>query len=492
MHGSVRLGPGQEDPEPRRVGVRRPHLLAPDHPLVTVEIGPGGQRGQVGSGAGLAEQLAPDLLAGQQGHQVAVLLIGGPGEQDGGSGPSDPDGVGRVAAPRLVGAHRPRSAGGRGRRRSPTAGASAERPGRARPAAGPTASGCARNHDRAPSARRGSSSVGNAKSTRASVGSAAAQEERPLSTWNFGDVWEAVADELPDAPALTHGTTTLSWGELDRRADDLARWLLGTEVRHQDKVAVYLYNCSEYLEASFACFKLGLVAHQHQLPVRRRRARLPVGQRRRGGGRLPRRLRRPHRGHPRQAPGPSGPGCGSTTGRPPAPSGPSPTRRRPGRPGSRRPNGSALPGVAARTISTCSTREGPRACPRASCGARTTSSPASTAQGSGAIPRTGGRTTSAPSSRRSGPGMTLLPACPLMHGTGGFTALECLSEGGRVVTLTSRHVRHGRAARHRRPREGQRSGHRGRRLRQAHPGHPRRKPRPLGPVAAWWASSRPA
>ena len=37
-----------------------------------------------------------------------------------------------------------------------------------------------------------------------------------------------------------------------------------------------------------------------------------------------------------------------------------------------------------------------------------------------------------------GPGMTLLPACPLMHGTGGFTAMECLSEGGHVVTLTSR------------------------------------------------------
>jgi acyl-CoA synthetase (AMP-forming)/AMP-acid ligase II len=39
---------------------------------------------------------------------------------------------------------------------------------------------------------------------------------------------------------------------------------------------------------------------------------------------------------------------------------------------------------------------------------------------------------------RSGPGSTLLPACPLMHGTGGFTSLECLSEGGRVVTLPSR------------------------------------------------------
>jgi 3-oxocholest-4-en-26-oate---CoA ligase len=36
-----------------------------------------------------------------------------------------------------------------------------------------------------------------------------------------------------------------------------------------------------------------------------------------------------------------------------------------------------------------------------------------------------------------GPGMTLLPACPLMHGTGAFTAMECLCEGGRVVTLPS-------------------------------------------------------
>ena len=80
-----------------------------------------------------------------------------------------------------------------------------------------------------------------------------------MSTWNFGDVWEAVADELPDAPALTHGTTTLTWGELDRRADNLARWLLGAGVGHQDKVAIYLYNCSEYLETTFACFKLGLV-----------------------------------------------------------------------------------------------------------------------------------------------------------------------------------------------------------------------------------------
>ena len=80
-----------------------------------------------------------------------------------------------------------------------------------------------------------------------------------MSKWNFADVWEAVADELPDAPALVHGARTLTWREFDHRADNLARWLLGAGRRHQDKVALYLYNCSEYLETTFACFKIGLV-----------------------------------------------------------------------------------------------------------------------------------------------------------------------------------------------------------------------------------------
>ena len=60
----------------------------------------------------------------------------------------------------------------------------------------------------------------------------------------------------------------------------------------QDKVAQYLYNCPEYLESMFAVFKAGLAPGQHQLPLRRRRARLPVGQRRRRRGRVPRLLRR--------------------------------------------------------------------------------------------------------------------------------------------------------------------------------------------------------
>ena len=129
VHGRVRLGAGQQDPELGAVGVGRPHLLAPDHPLVAVEVGPGGQRGQVGAGAGLAEQLAPDLLAGQQ--------------RAAGTGPSARRCRRRgwwarptrsrwcwwAGAPRPAGARRPRSAGGWDRRRAPTAAASGGRPG---------------------------------------------------------------------------------------------------------------------------------------------------------------------------------------------------------------------------------------------------------------------------------------------------------------------------------------------------------------------------
>ena len=43
-----------------------PHLLAGDDPLVAVALGPGLQAGQVGAGAGLAEQLAADEVAAVQ------------------------------------------------------------------------------------------------------------------------------------------------------------------------------------------------------------------------------------------------------------------------------------------------------------------------------------------------------------------------------------------------------------------------------------------
>ena len=80
-----------------------------------------------------------------------------------------------------------------------------------------------------------------------------------MTNWNYGDVWEAVADIQPDAIAITQGARNVSWGEFDRGADGIAQFLLDLGVVHQDKVAVYMYNGPEYLQTLFAAVKIGLV-----------------------------------------------------------------------------------------------------------------------------------------------------------------------------------------------------------------------------------------
>jgi fatty-acyl-CoA synthase len=77
--------------------------------------------------------------------------------------------------------------------------------------------------------------------------------------WNFADVWETIADQLPDAPAQVQGDRRLTWKEFDTRADGVARWLLDLGVEKQAKVAQYLYNVPEYLESMFGTVKAGLV-----------------------------------------------------------------------------------------------------------------------------------------------------------------------------------------------------------------------------------------
>ena len=81
---------------------------------------------------------------------------------------------------------------------------------------------------------------------------------RMAGGWNYAEVWEAVADRLPDAPAQRHAGSSWTWREFDRRADAVAAHLLSRGVIEQDKVAQYLYNGPEYLESVFAAFKAGL------------------------------------------------------------------------------------------------------------------------------------------------------------------------------------------------------------------------------------------
>jgi 3-oxocholest-4-en-26-oate---CoA ligase len=80
-----------------------------------------------------------------------------------------------------------------------------------------------------------------------------------MTDWNYGDVWETVADTQPDLVAITQGERNMTWAEFDRGADGIGQFLLDLGVVRQDKVAVYLYNAPEYIQGGFAAMKVGLV-----------------------------------------------------------------------------------------------------------------------------------------------------------------------------------------------------------------------------------------
>ncbi|MFP5326699.1 MAG: AMP-binding protein, partial [Acidimicrobiia bacterium] len=80
-----------------------------------------------------------------------------------------------------------------------------------------------------------------------------------MGDWNFADVWETVAGQIPDAPAQIHGERRETWADFDARANGVAQWLLDLGATEQDKVAQYLYNCPEYLDSLYGALKAGCV-----------------------------------------------------------------------------------------------------------------------------------------------------------------------------------------------------------------------------------------
>ena len=77
--------------------------------------------------------------------------------------------------------------------------------------------------------------------------------------WNFADVWEVVAEQIPDAPCQIQGDRRVTWAEFVSRANGIAHTLIERGAVEQDKVAQYLYNGPEYIESMFGAFKAGLV-----------------------------------------------------------------------------------------------------------------------------------------------------------------------------------------------------------------------------------------
>ncbi len=80
-----------------------------------------------------------------------------------------------------------------------------------------------------------------------------------MNTWNYGLMWAGIAKKDPQRVAQIFGDVTYTWGQFHQRANALASDMLAAGCTHQAKVAHYLYNCPEYLETTFASFLAGLV-----------------------------------------------------------------------------------------------------------------------------------------------------------------------------------------------------------------------------------------
>ena len=77
--------------------------------------------------------------------------------------------------------------------------------------------------------------------------------------FNLADLFESIADAVPEREALVCGDRRLTYRELDERANRLAYYLASQGISRGDHIGVYLHNCTEYIEASLAAYKIRAV-----------------------------------------------------------------------------------------------------------------------------------------------------------------------------------------------------------------------------------------
>ncbi len=80
-----------------------------------------------------------------------------------------------------------------------------------------------------------------------------------MVTWNYGVMWKGIAQADPTRPAQIFGDVVYSWGDFHQRSNALAVDMKAAGLSSQSKVAHYLYNCPEYLETTFASYLAGFV-----------------------------------------------------------------------------------------------------------------------------------------------------------------------------------------------------------------------------------------
>lgn len=78
-------------------------------------------------------------------------------------------------------------------------------------------------------------------------------------TFNIADLFEMVVDAASEREALVCGDYRASYGELDKRANQMAHYLQSQGIKTGDHIGLYMHNSGEYLEAMLACFKIRAV-----------------------------------------------------------------------------------------------------------------------------------------------------------------------------------------------------------------------------------------
>ena len=84
------------------------------------------------------------------------------------------------------------------------------------------------------------------------------QLDAPTS-FSYAAIWERVAEAFPDRPAVIWGDRTVTWGELDDRANRLAQVLWVAGLRPGARVGLCMRNRPEYVEGFFAAWKASMV-----------------------------------------------------------------------------------------------------------------------------------------------------------------------------------------------------------------------------------------
>jgi acyl-CoA synthetase (AMP-forming)/AMP-acid ligase II len=77
--------------------------------------------------------------------------------------------------------------------------------------------------------------------------------------YNLADLYEAIADTIPDNMALASGDVHHTYADLDKRANRLAHYLQSRGIGAGDHVGLHLFNGHEFVEAILALFKIRAV-----------------------------------------------------------------------------------------------------------------------------------------------------------------------------------------------------------------------------------------